>query len=175
MVEAAQVTGIGDRGHEVGPPELRRAIELLFFAYRDFTGEADQLLERYGFGRAHHRVIYFVGRHPGVSVSGLLDILKITKQGLSPVLSQLVRDGFVIARPDRADRRRRRLFLTEEAQALERVLTARQSARLAAAFAEAGPDAASGFTQVLEAIIAPEVRHRVALAFPDPMEGSPRP
>src|SRR3954466_2417434 len=75
--------------------ELRQGIELLFYAYRDFTAEPDEMLASYGFGRAHHRVIYFVGRHPGMNVTGLLNILKITKQSLSRVLSQLVQEGFI--------------------------------------------------------------------------------
>jgi DNA-binding MarR family transcriptional regulator len=140
---------------------LRRAIELFFFAYRDFTEEADALLAHYGFGRAHHRVIYFVGRHPGMSVSELLAILKITKQSLSPVLGQLMRGGFVVQRPDPADRRRRRLHLTTQAQALEQQLTARQARRIAAAFEDAGAEAASGFTEVLRAIINKEDRQRL--------------
>ena len=140
---------------------LRRAIELFFFAYRDFTQEADALLAHYGFGRAHHRVIYFVGRHPGVSVSELLTILKITKQSLSPVLGQLMREGFVVQRPDPMDRRRRRLHLTAEAEALEQQLTARQASRIAAAFEDAGAEAACGFTNVLRAIINKEDRQRV--------------
>jgi DNA-binding MarR family transcriptional regulator len=79
--------------------ELREAMELLFFAYRDFTSEPDAVLAEYAFGRAHHRVIYFVGRHPGMTVSDLLGILRITKQSLSRVLGQLVRDGFIVQRP----------------------------------------------------------------------------
>lgn len=155
-------------GSELGGRPLRRAIELLFFAYRDFTGEADGMLLRYGFGRAHHRVIYFVGRHPGLSVSELLGILKITKQSLAPVLSQLMRDGFIVQRPDPADRRRRRLHLTPEAEALEQGLTDRQSARLATAFREAGPQAVSGFTSVLHAIINEDDRHRFEYTADEP-------
>ncbi|WP_296990476.1 MarR family winged helix-turn-helix transcriptional regulator, partial [Thalassospira sp. UBA1131] len=75
--------------------ELRQGIELLFYAYRDFTEVADQMLAQYNFGRAHHRVIYFVSRNPGITVSDLLSILKITKQSLSRVLGQLVREGFI--------------------------------------------------------------------------------
>src|SRR5574338_1417046 len=103
--------------------DLRQAIELLFFAYRDFTGEADQLLVEYGFGRAHHRVIYFVGRQPGMTVSELLGILKITKQSLSRVLSALVAQGFVIQRQGERDRRQRLLHLTDKGAELERRLT----------------------------------------------------
>ena len=83
--------------------DLRQGMELLFYAYRDFTAEPDAILARYGFGRAHHRVIYFVGRNPSITVSALLDILKVTKQSLSRVLGQLVRQGFVAQQPGARD------------------------------------------------------------------------
>ncbi len=139
---------------------LRRAMELLFFAYRDFTGEADALLVRHGFGRAHHRVIYFVGRNPGITVRDLLAILGITKQSLSRVLGQLMEGGFIDRRTDADDRRLRRLYLTPEAQALEQTLTERQSGLIATAYAEAGPAAAAGFAAVLRAMINPGDRRR---------------
>jgi DNA-binding MarR family transcriptional regulator len=154
----------GSLALDLSEKALRRAIELFFFAYRDFTQEADALLAHYGFGRAHHRVIYFVGRHPGVSVSELLIILRITKQSLSPVLGQLMREGFVVQRPDPADRRRRRLYLTAEAEALEQQLTARQARRIAVAFEDAGAEAACGFTDVLRAIINKEDRRHFETA-----------
>src|SRR5258708_19868561 len=75
--------------------ELRQGIELLFYAYRDFTSGPDAMLASYGFGRAHHRVIYFVGRHPEMTVTELLGILKITKQSLSPVLTHLINQAFI--------------------------------------------------------------------------------
>ena len=84
-------------------------IELLFFAYRDFVGDADRLLETIGFGRAHHRVLHFVNRQPGLTIAELLDILRITKQSLSRVLSQLVRDGYIQQRPGKRDRRQRQI------------------------------------------------------------------
>ena len=106
--------------------ELRQAMELLFFAYRDFTRVPDQILASYGFGRAHHRVIYFVGREPGITVSELLRLLQITKQSLSRVLGQLVREGFIEQSPGAKDRRQRRLELTEKGRALERELSENQ-------------------------------------------------
>jgi DNA-binding MarR family transcriptional regulator len=147
-------------GDPVADPALRQAIELLFFAYRDFTGDADTVLARYGFGRAHHRVIYFVGRRPGITVGELLTILKITKQSLARVLGQLMREGFITQKTDAGDRRRRRLYLTPEAEALERTLTERQSARIATAWEAAGETAASGFRAVLQKMINPEDRGR---------------
>lgn len=142
--------------------ELRRAIELLFFAYRDFTAEPDAILATYGFGRAHHRVIYFVGANPGISVSRLLDILKITKQSLSRVLGQLVREGFVDQKSDAKDRRRRLLYLTPKGAELEALLTEKQCRRIARAYREAGAEAVAGFGAVLKGIVNEEDRHWVA-------------
>ena len=141
--------------------ELRQVLELLFFAYRDFTGEADAVLAEFGFGRAHHRAIYFIGRNPNISVSDLLGILKITKQSLSRVLTQLIDEQYVNQKPDSADRRRRLLQLSEKGLALERQLTARQCQRVIGAFENAGIDSVSGFRAILRAIIDPEDRHRV--------------
>src|ERR671922_1607060 len=85
-------------------------VELLFFAYRDFTAEPDAVLAEFNFGRAHHRVLHFVNRRPGLRVADLLDILKITKQSLARVLKQLVDQGFVVQHAGEADRREGRLF-----------------------------------------------------------------
>jgi len=133
--------------------ELRKGMELLFFAYRDVTGEADAGLAKQGMGRAHHRVIYFVGRHRDISVSELLQILGITKQSLSRVLSQLVQDGFITQKPGTRDRRQRLLQLTEKGVELERQLTERQRRRIARAYREAGAEAVDGFRKVLLGMI----------------------
>lgn len=140
--------------------ELRQGIELLFFAYRDFTAEPDAILAEYGFGRAHHRVIYFVGRNPGMTVSELLAILKITKQSLSRVLSQLVAEGFITQRPGLRDRRQRLLELTEKGIELERQLTERQRARIANAYREAGAEAVEGYRKVMLGLVEESDRAR---------------
>ncbi|MGH7091837.1 MAG: MarR family winged helix-turn-helix transcriptional regulator [Stellaceae bacterium] len=133
--------------------ELRQAMELLYFAYRDFTAEPDAILARYGFGRAHHRAIYFVGRNPQMSVTELLTLLRITKQSLSRVLSQLVRQGFIMQRPGSKDRRRRLLELTAKGADLERHLSENQRQRIANAYRQSGAAAVEGFKRVMLAII----------------------
>jgi DNA-binding MarR family transcriptional regulator len=141
--------------------EVRQGIELLFFAYRDFTAEPDAILEHYGFGRAHHRVVHFVGRRPQMTVGDLLVILRITKQSLNRVLGQLVRQGFIVQHRGAQDRRQRLLELTEKGRELERQLSAPQRARVAAAYRKAGAGAVDGFRKVLLNIIAsPDDRHR---------------
>ena len=140
--------------------ELRQGIELLYFAYRDFTAEPDEILVGYGFGRAHHRVIYFVGRHPGMTVSDLLGILRITKQSLSRVLGQLVEEGFIVQRPGERDRRQRLLALTDKGVDLERQLSQTQRDRIARAYRAAGADAVEGFRRVMLGIVNEEDRTR---------------
>src|SRR5260221_1288020 len=133
--------------------ELRQAIELLFFAYRDFTAGPDAILEKRQFGRAHHRVLYFVGRNPGMTVTDLLGILRITKQSLSRVLSQLVAEGYVKQTPGLRDRRQRLLELTPLGADLERQLFENQRALVAQAYRGAGAAAVEGFRKVLQGMI----------------------
>lgn len=132
---ASRVSGSGGEGLDL---EL---IELLFFAYRDFVGEADHILETIGYGRAHHRVVYFVMRNPGLRVSDLLDILQITKQSLGRVLKQVIDDGYIEQRPGPVDRRERLLYATEKGERLASDLSARQHARLMRALAPLPQDA----------------------------------
>jgi DNA-binding MarR family transcriptional regulator len=131
-------------------------IELLFFAYRDFVGEPDRLLERHGFGRAHHRVLHFVNRHQGLNVAELLDILEITKQSLARVLKDLVRGGFVEQRAGAEDRRQRLLFLTPRGRALADALAGMQDARVARALAAAGRANRPIIARFLAELIDPE-------------------
>lgn len=133
--------------------EIRAAQDMLFFAYRDFTGAADVILDEMGLGRAHHRALHFIGRNAGISVSDLLLILRITKQSLARVLGELVARGLVAQVQGRADRRQRLLTLTETGAALERRLFERQRERLVSAYREAGAGPVEGFRRVLRGIM----------------------
>jgi DNA-binding MarR family transcriptional regulator len=128
-------------------------IELLFFAYRDFVSDPDEVLARFGFGRAHHRVLHFVNRNPGMKVADLLDILKITKQSLGRVLKQLVDQGYVIQKEGENDRRQRLLYVTAKGEALAMKLVGLQSARIAQAFAELGPGGHEAARRFLSAML----------------------
>jgi DNA-binding MarR family transcriptional regulator len=108
---------------------------LFFFAYRDFVGDADALLERQGFGRAHHRVLYFVNLKPGMPVADLLDILKITKQSLARVLRQLIDNGYIEQKTGEFDRRQRLLHATEKGRRFFEILSSTQTSRIDAAIA----------------------------------------
>ncbi len=132
---------------------LKRGIELLFYAYRDFTKEADSILSEIGLGRAHHRVIYFVGKYSGMTVSDLLSILLITKQSLSRVLSHLISEGYVQQQVGETDKRQRLLFLTSKGVELEARLTDIQCKRFANAYLQSGASDVAGFEQVLNALL----------------------
>lgn len=136
-------------------------IELLFFAYRDFIGDADERLSGLGFGRAHHRVLHFVNRHPGMRVADLLDILQITKQSLGRVLRDLVENGYVTQKAGPADRRQRLLFLTPKGEALARDLALLQTRRFARALNECGPGSREAARRFLAAMIDPASREEV--------------
>jgi DNA-binding MarR family transcriptional regulator len=148
--------------------ELVACAELLFFAYRDFTAGPDEILAEYGFGRAHHRVLHFVHRHPGLRVAALLDILKITKQSLARVLKQLIDQGFIMQRAGNDDRRERRLFVTAKGGRLADKLTAWQIKRIEAALGKAGQGAKELTSRFLFAMIAesdrPGVEELIKLA-----------
>lgn len=144
------------------PPALVSFVELFYFAYRNFTSDPDAVLERYGFGRAHHRVLHFVHRNPGLKVAELLDILKITKQSLARVLKELREKGFLAQRPGPADLRERRLYLTPKGVRLTDKLTELQVRRIAHALQEAGGDANEMTRKFLLAMIEPHERGQVA-------------
>jgi DNA-binding MarR family transcriptional regulator len=138
---------------DLSDAEMRRAQDLLFFAYRDFTNVADKVLEELGMGRAHHRALHFIGRNPGITVSGLLAILRITKQSLARVLNVLVDEGFVSQAPGFEDRRLRLLTLTDKGQVLEKRLFDAQRDRVARAYRDSGPAAVLGFRTVMRAMM----------------------
>ena len=149
-------------------------IELLFFAYRDFVGDPDDVLATFGFGRAHHRVLHFVNRNPGMKVAALLDILKITKQSLGRVLKQLVDQGYVEQKEGERDRRQRLLHATPKGAELALRLANLQTARITRALAEVGPGAHEAARKFLTAMIDAEGRERV-LRLIDRAERARRP
>ena len=128
-------------------------IELLFFAYRDFVGDADDVLKDFGFGRAHHRVIHFVHRYPGLKVADLLDVLRITKQSLGRVLKQLLDEGYIVQKAGAKDRRERLLFATAKGEALVAKLAGLQTDRITGAMGELDSAGAETVRQFLRGMI----------------------
>ena len=146
---------------ELSDAETVALIELLFFAYRDFVSDPDEILTEFGFGRAHHRVLHFVGRDPGMTVQQLLDILRITKQSLGRVLKELIDKEFVFQKEGETDRRQRLLFLTDKGEALRQRLMAPQMARIRGAVTVPEGEAAHLYRKVLYQMVNPENRDSV--------------
>lgn len=138
--------------------QLLQGIELMFFAYKGFTSDPDQILQNYTYGRAHHRALHFIQRNPDITVSTLLNILGVTKQSLNRVLRQLVIDKLVDSKIGKRDRRERNLQLTQKGKELERSLSEAQRKRMRAAYKAAGPDAVHGFRTVLQNIMDPQMK-----------------
>jgi DNA-binding MarR family transcriptional regulator len=136
-------------------------IEMFFFAYRDFTSDPDQILADYGFGRAHHRILHFVNRMPGLTVAELLDVLKITKQSLARVLKQLIDTGHIIQVQGLRDRRQRELYPTAKGRTLALDLARPQSRRIGEALKEAEPGDRQAVERFLKAMVNPELRAQI--------------
>ncbi|MBX6425687.1 MAG: MarR family transcriptional regulator [Variibacter sp.] len=158
--EAEREAGSGG-GDPPAPEPIWDIIELLFFAYRDFVGDPDHVLAALRFGRAHHRVLHFVNRNPGMKVADLLDILRITKQSLGRVLKQLIDEGYVVQQEGPQDRRQRLLFVTAKGEALAMRLARLQTARITRALEELGPTGHDSARRFLSAMIDPRERERV--------------
>jgi DNA-binding MarR family transcriptional regulator len=150
----------GDRAPRGNEP-IWDVIELLFFAYRDFIGDPDDVLAKFGFGRAHHRVLHFVNRNPGMKVAELLDILKITKQSLGRVLKQLIDQGYVVQKEGANDRRQRLLYVTPKGEGLAMKLAGLQTTRIARVLSELGPHAHEAACRFLTAMINADHRDSV--------------
>ena len=157
---AAHRSPAGERAQRASEPSWE-IIELLFFAYRDFIGDPDDVLEKLGFGRAHHRVLHFINRNPGMKVAELLEILKITKQSLGRVLKQLIDEGHVLQKEGANDRRQRLLYVTPKGEALALKLAGLQSARITRALAELPPNSHDAACRFLAAMINPDQRENV--------------
>jgi DNA-binding MarR family transcriptional regulator len=168
---AEQRTGRSPPAH--ADPHLLTFVELLFFAYRDFTREADTVLAEYGLGRAHHRVLHFVNRNPGLRVADLLEILKITKQSLARVLKQLVDEGWIAQQAGEHDRRQRLLYATDKGAGLAGRLDTLQAKRVAQALGDADDDGKGLVSRFLFAMISAEERGAVEALLPAPVEPSP--
>jgi DNA-binding MarR family transcriptional regulator len=132
--------------------QLRQAIELLYFGYRAFTDAPDRILEERGLNRVHHRILYFVGRTPGLSVARLLGVLKVTKQALNAPLRQLMEMRLVAMGAAAHDKRVRELTLTPAGRKLEAQLSGTQLKQLRGVFDEAGEEAFSGWLRVMKAL-----------------------
>jgi DNA-binding MarR family transcriptional regulator len=160
-MEIAAKTGNADLGTGAEAAPMYDLIELFFFAYRDFVGDADRLLENYGFGRAHHRVLHFVSRQPGLTIAELLDILKITKQSLNRVLKELIKESFIEARAGAQDRRHRQLYTTAKGARLARELALLQTRRFSRAMSGLGVDGRRRAMSFLLAMVDPGEKERV--------------
>jgi DNA-binding MarR family transcriptional regulator len=136
-------------------------IELFYFAYRDFVSDPDRILAEYGFGRAHHRVLHFVDRQPGLTIAELLDILRITKQSLNRVLKELIEKDFVESRTGTSDRRQRLLYATSRGHDLALRLARLQTRRIERALAAVDGNAKEVATQYLLAMIDADDRDHV--------------
>ncbi len=157
---------------ELDIPQIAN-IELFFFAYRDFTADPDRILQNLGYGRAHHRALYFVNRTPGMTVAELLGILGITKQSLSRVLRQLIDSGHIAQVEGQNDRRQRLLFPTRSGRDLILELSWPQSRRIDAALKKSGLQSDAAVSDFMRAMVNPAGKNRGGQGSAEPTHDEP--
>ncbi|MGO4386818.1 MarR family winged helix-turn-helix transcriptional regulator [Microvirga sp. 2YAF29] len=153
--------------HEANTNELLLGLDLMFLGHMALVAAADEVLKNYSFGRPHHRVLYLVARHPGITVNEILSILRVTSQALTRVFQQLIEHDLIVQRLDPADRRKRRHYVTPKGAGLDKKLCDRQLQLLADAFGSLPHAATVSFFNVLDRIVMPEDREWYSMPVPD--------
>ena len=129
---------------------LNKYLETLHFAFRGLVAEPDSILKSQGLSRIHHRLLFFIGRNPGLSANELVESMRLTKQAIHKPLKSLVEKDLVEVTRDASDKRVKRLALTSQGVALESRLTGIQRELLTHAFDEVGEEGAEAWFRVME-------------------------
>lgn len=129
---------------------LNHALEAFYLAHRALIAWPDAVLEKHGLSRAHHRILFFIARNPGLSVNDLLAKLDVCKQSVNAPLRKLLQIGLVSSEPDDSDKRIKRLRLTPAGASLEQEITEDQRQRLARAFSTVGAEAEQHWFAVMQ-------------------------
>ena len=88
---------------------------LFYFAYKTFINTADEIIEKYGLNRQHHRFLFFIEKVPGITIKDLLKSLEISKQ------------GYIIEKQTATDKRVKALYPTDKGTKLVRELNKKQN------------------------------------------------
>ena len=133
--------------------QIKDFIEQIFYAYRETYSDPKEILKKHSFGSAHHRAIHLIEKYEGISISGLLNKLKITKQSLYRVLKDLIKNKIVIIKKGDIDSRQRHIFLNEKGKKLFEEIFLHQKKRIYNALKNSDPDSVIKFKNVLKKII----------------------
>ena len=132
---------------------IKDFIELIFYVYRETYNDPKKILKKYNFGTAHHRAIHLIERHEGISVSGLLNRLKITKQSLNRVLKELIKNKTIFMKIGKVDSRQRLIYLNKNGKKLSDEIFVEQKKRIYNALKTSDSDSVSKFKDILIKII----------------------
>jgi len=133
--------------------QIKDFIEQIFYAYRETYSDPKKILKKYSFGTAHHRAIHLIERYEGITISGLLNKLKITKQSLNRVLRDLIKNKAIVIKKGEADTRQRNIFLSDKGKKLFAEIFSEQKKRIYNALKNSDSDSVVKFKNVLSKII----------------------
>ena len=138
--------------------ELNQALEAIHFGFRTLTKKPDERLAEMTYSRVHHRVLYFIARHPQSSINELLEVMGVSKQYLNRPLRQLTEDAYINVKVDTADKRVKRVSLTKKGEKLEAELSGEQRKRFEKVFKQAGPQSEAGWRKVMTLLVDSAIR-----------------
>tara|TARA_B110001452_G_scaffold145674_1_gene121105 strand:+ start:196 stop:633 length:438 start_codon:yes stop_codon:yes gene_type:complete len=133
--------------------QLKELIANIFTSYRKTFADAKNILDKYSIGIAHHKVIHLISMYEGITISGLLKRLKITKQSLNRVLNDLIKIDSIIFKKDDQDSRVKHVFLNEKGKKIFEEVFFVQKKRIYNAFLSSNSNEVLNFENVLKRII----------------------
>ncbi len=133
--------------------QIKDFIEQIFYAYRETYSDPKKILKKHSFGIAHQKVIHLIERYEGITISGLLRKLKITKQSLNRVLKDLNKNKKIIIKKGEVDSRYRHILLNESGKKLSNEIFLEQKKRIYHALKNSNSEAVLKFREILEKII----------------------
>ena len=133
--------------------QIKDFIEQIFYAYRETYSDPKKILKKYSFGTAHHRAIHFIERYEGLTISELLNKLKITKQSLNRVLRDLIKNKAIVLRKGEIDSRQRQIFLNERGKKIVEEIFYEQKKRIYNALKDSDSDSVIKFKNILNKIV----------------------
>ena len=133
--------------------QLKDLIEKLFISYRETFSDSKKVLNKYTLGLAHQKVLLLLSMYEGISISGLLKRLKVTKQSLNRVLKDLVKLEIIIFKKDDQDTRVKHIFLNEKGKKIFNEIFEIQKKRIYTALLNSSSEEVINFDNVLKKII----------------------
>ena len=133
--------------------QLKEYIENIFDGYRQTVSDAKKILDKHSLGVAHNKVIHLISLYEGITITGLLKKLSVTKQSLNRVLKDLIKHNAVEFNKDLKDTRIKHVYLSQKGRKIFNEIFHEQNKRLHKALLNSSSNEFLHFDNVIKKII----------------------